>query len=369
MVAFMVASWYCYTRAGRQPALGRRGGARARCWRSSPRRRRHSSSPRSRFDACASLVSHWQREPFIASRRRSQRRGRSPGSSSSASSRSSFFVVPNWSDYRFYNWQMSVTRKPSYDLKSLVDRATWFPSPRHLHANVVRAGVWRTVHAAGLLARWRELRAGERLLVLWVSLGAAGADPARRRQRTPVRLLHPGVGRARVACARRGLQILPRAVEAIPSVAGAHGACRFCSLRPTWCSARGFGLRFLREISPNVRIAAALAIVFTALLFATWPRIPRALSSPIPGLRGAVLLVGAAVGRQPVPVRAMGGRPYLQELRGVASRSAGCCRRGRWFTANSRTVSRSKTASGRSSSAVGSATTRTGRAATMCDIF
>ena len=30
-------------------------------------------------------------------------------------------------DYRFYNWQMSVTRKPSYDLRSLVDRVTWFP--------------------------------------------------------------------------------------------------------------------------------------------------------------------------------------------------------------------------------------------------
>ena len=26
--------------------------------------------------------------------------------------------------YRFYNWQMSVTRKPSYDLRSIVDRIT-----------------------------------------------------------------------------------------------------------------------------------------------------------------------------------------------------------------------------------------------------
>ena len=37
------------------------------------------------------------------------------------------FVGPNWHDYRFYNWQMSVTRKPSYSLKSFIDRASWFP--------------------------------------------------------------------------------------------------------------------------------------------------------------------------------------------------------------------------------------------------
>jgi hypothetical protein len=37
-------------------------------------------------------------------------------------------------------------------------------------------------------------------------------------------------------------------------------------------------LAFLREISPNVRIAAAVAVVFTLVLYATWPRIPRLLS-------------------------------------------------------------------------------------------
>src|SRR5439155_1722925 len=37
------------------------------------------------------------------------------------------FVLPHWAEYRFYNWQMSVTRKPSYTLKSILDRVTWFP--------------------------------------------------------------------------------------------------------------------------------------------------------------------------------------------------------------------------------------------------
>src|SRR5204863_5455650 len=37
------------------------------------------------------------------------------------------FVLPNWNEYRFYNWQISVTRKPAYDLKSIIDRVSWFP--------------------------------------------------------------------------------------------------------------------------------------------------------------------------------------------------------------------------------------------------
>ena len=37
------------------------------------------------------------------------------------------FVLPNWTEYRFYNWQMSVTRKPEFTVKAFVDRASWIP--------------------------------------------------------------------------------------------------------------------------------------------------------------------------------------------------------------------------------------------------
>ncbi len=37
------------------------------------------------------------------------------------------FVVPFWTEFRFYNWQMSVVRKPAYTLRALVDRASWVP--------------------------------------------------------------------------------------------------------------------------------------------------------------------------------------------------------------------------------------------------
>jgi 4-amino-4-deoxy-L-arabinose transferase-like glycosyltransferase len=59
------------------------------------------------------------------------------------------FVGPAWQDYRFYNWQMSVTRKPSYDLKSLVDRLSWFPV---LHDVLTRMWV---VTALGFIG-WRR---------------------------------------------------------------------------------------------------------------------------------------------------------------------------------------------------------------------
>src|SRR5206468_10853389 len=68
--------------------------------------------------------------------------------------------------------QMSVTRKPTYDLKSLIDRVTWFPL-QDAFTRTWFVLALAAVHAAGLLVRWRELTSGERLLVLWVGLGAA----------------------------------------------------------------------------------------------------------------------------------------------------------------------------------------------------
>jgi 4-amino-4-deoxy-L-arabinose transferase-like glycosyltransferase len=37
------------------------------------------------------------------------------------------FVLPHWSEYRFYTWQMSVERKPEYTVRALVNRASWLP--------------------------------------------------------------------------------------------------------------------------------------------------------------------------------------------------------------------------------------------------
>jgi hypothetical protein len=81
------------------------------------------------------------------------------------------FVLPHWTEYRFYNWQMSVTRKPSYAIAALVDRASWLPL---VHDSFTR--MWVVLVAAALaittlVARWRTASPPERLLVFWFLLG------------------------------------------------------------------------------------------------------------------------------------------------------------------------------------------------------
>jgi 4-amino-4-deoxy-L-arabinose transferase-like glycosyltransferase len=83
------------------------------------------------------------------------------------------FVLPHWDDYAFYNWEMTVTRKPEYTIGAFLDRATWLPIVHGLFSQM-----WPIVvlGAAGLLSivnRWRIARPAERLLVLWILLGLA----------------------------------------------------------------------------------------------------------------------------------------------------------------------------------------------------
>jgi len=84
------------------------------------------------------------------------------------------------------------------------------------------------------------------------------------------------------------LQILPSALEQVPRrrallalpivLYGAYVV--FASI---------VRIAFLREISPNVRIGGALALIFAGVLYATWPRLPRALGERLT-MRGAIVL-------------------------------------------------------------------------------
>jgi 4-amino-4-deoxy-L-arabinose transferase-like glycosyltransferase len=82
-----------------------------------------------------------------------------------------FFVAPHWREFTFYNWTMTVERKPSYSLRDLRMRASWLPL-----AQDVFTRMWIVVGAAalaicGIAARWRRARPAERLLVLWIFVG------------------------------------------------------------------------------------------------------------------------------------------------------------------------------------------------------
>ncbi len=84
-----------------------------------------------------------------------------------------FFVLPHWSEYRFYNWQMSVTRKPAYSIGALVDRASWLPIVEGLLSRMWIELVIGSVALVTIGLRWRTARPAERLLVLWVVIGLA----------------------------------------------------------------------------------------------------------------------------------------------------------------------------------------------------
>ncbi len=184
------------------------------------------------------------------------------------------FVIPHWTDYRFYNWQMSVTRKPAYDAKSLFDRVTWFPI---LHDIFTR--MWFTVlvgltAAVGLLARWRHAAPPERLLGLWIALGTAELilhDVGNERR---FLIFVPALVALAALAMVRDRVLLPEAVATVPrTVALLSAPLVFFTLYVM--TGPLVRLLHLYEVGPNVRLAAALAALATAAIYATWPRVPR----------------------------------------------------------------------------------------------
>jgi 4-amino-4-deoxy-L-arabinose transferase-like glycosyltransferase len=283
MVAFMVVSWYCYTRGDDRAPWGIVAGACALL--------AFFTKAAAAFfvaaialDALIALVTQWKGG-------RSMRHTRPAlwtlaGLAIFGVIALGVFVLPNWSDYRFYNWQMSVTRKPSYDLKSILDRATWLPLQDAFTRTWFVIAIAMT-HAAGLIARWRELRSGERLLVWWVVLGAAELilhDAGNERRF--VFFIPAFVALASIALGR--LQILAGDVELVPRTR-ALLALPLVLYGAYVVFGAFVRIAFLREISPNVRIASGLAVLFTAVLFSTWPRLPRMVAAAIP-TRGVLLL-------------------------------------------------------------------------------
>jgi 4-amino-4-deoxy-L-arabinose transferase-like glycosyltransferase len=273
MVAFMVASWYCYVRADERPHWGFAAGAGALL--------AFFTKASAAFFVAAlgfdALVSILPLGAAAASSRNARAGAWTLGGLAVCGVAAlALFVLPNWSSYRFYNWQMSVTRKPSYDVKSLVDRVSWFPLQDAFTRTwfVLALGA---AYAGGLLARWRDLKRGERLLLLWVMLGAAELilhDASNERRF--VFFIPAFAALASLALGR--LQILPSSLEHMPR-RRALVALPLVLYGAYVIFAAFVRIAFLREISPNVRIAAALSLLFAGVLYSTWPRVPRALGS------------------------------------------------------------------------------------------
>ena len=293
MVAFIVASWYCSTRAETNAKWGALAGVCATL----------------AFFTKAAAVFYIgalgllvllppkggnYREHFVASAFRPNNLWTIGGLAISAGLIGIFFVLPHWSDYQFYNWQMSVTRKPSYDLASIVMRVSWFPILHDTFSRMWAALALGLFGAWGVVVRWREAGDGERLLLLWIVVGT-------------IELLIHDVGNE-----RRFVFLIP-ALIALASVVLARGSLlpagaaaisrRTVMLLAPFLLYSAYVLWgalarvvFLDEVYAHVlrapvRSAAIAAIVFTGLLIARWSVLAARLSERIWGPR----LIGAAL--------------------------------------------------------------------------
>jgi hypothetical protein len=201
-----------------------------------------------------------------------------------------FFVIPYWTEFRFYNWQMSVTRKPSYGLIAFVDRASWLPIVHDFFTRMWPVTLVAIAGVFGLLLRWREATGAERLLGFSLALGIAELivhDVGNERRLVfLIPLLVAGAAvvlprgdgllpaRAASVTRRQGLLALPLVLYA------AYVACGAIARLP-----------FLYEVRPAVRSGALAAVIVTALLYAAWPRVMAWLAAGRLTLRGTATLV------------------------------------------------------------------------------
>jgi 4-amino-4-deoxy-L-arabinose transferase-like glycosyltransferase len=290
MVAFMVISWYCYVRAQNSARWGWLAGVTALL--------AYFTKAAAAFyvaalaaDALISLV--WTRPEGSAETKRAARATLS-GLLLGGSLALAIFVVPNWEAYRFYNWQMSVTRKPSYGFRPLLDRVTWFPVLHDLFTRSWLLVVTGTAAVLGSLTRWRQTPPAERLLAWWIVLGAVELilhDVGNERRFV---FFIPALAALAALVLARDRSLLPafvatvgrrRAVLAVPVVAFSLYVVAAAILR----------IAFLYEIRPAVRLSAAIAALGTVLVYATWPRLPRWLSRERWTPAAALLVAGLVV--------------------------------------------------------------------------
>jgi 4-amino-4-deoxy-L-arabinose transferase-like glycosyltransferase len=317
MTALIVASWWAFTRAQMRPAWGAVAGvfallayftkAVAICYVAALG-----------LTALASLVGDGSRDGS-ETRPRAAALWTLGGLAAAGLIALVVFVGPSWQDYRFYNWQMSVTRKPSYDLRSIVDRLSWFPV---LHDVLTRMWVVAALGFIGWVTRLvsiHRLAPSERLLTLWIGIGIAEL------------LLHD------VGNERRFVLLIPALVATAALTLARDRAllpARFAALPRTrlllWAPVLGYvlyvlagaGVRLgaLYEVRPSVRMAGAVAVGSLALLVGFWPRMAGWLTRPWPPLGASAVAALVALGGVLQYAQWAGERSYFHV---TASRALG----------------------------------------------
>jgi len=301
MTALLVAAWAAYAAAERRPIWGAAAGAAAvLAWFTKGAAAFFLAAIA--FDAVVTLVR----------RRATARTTAPPGPTGDRSGAALWtlaglvvtaaivilaFVAPHWSEYRFYNWQMTVARKPTYTLDAFMQRASWLPIVQGIFSRmwlVVAAGA---IALVSVVAGWRTARPAERLLVLWVLLGLLELvvhDSGNERRY--VMFIPPLVALGALLVGS-GRTLMP--------AAAAHRSVRWLTLPVVLLLGYVvFGslvrLAFLDEIAAGnfrstARISAGVAALVAAWLVWKWPVVMGGLSRRHVPASAAVGLVGVAL--------------------------------------------------------------------------
>lgn len=296
MIGFMVMAWCAYALGDRRPWLGMAAGVLAVA--------AFFTKASAAFfvlalglDACWTLVRHVRgapgtRWPWAAPERAAALTLAAMAVTTGAALVA--FVIPNWSEWFFYNFRLYGGRRTLTGLSALVDHLSWFPIVHDFFTRMLLL-TWLSLAAVvnGMFDWWRR-RPGERLLWLWLVLGAAELvlhDTGNERRF--VFLVPAMVGSAVLLLVRDGRLLAERfrslsrrqTLIAVPASA--------LALFMAWGAL--VRLPFLYEARPGVRLAAVLAVVTLALAVVTWRRGLGAFMTRAWTLRAAAVAVGLMV--------------------------------------------------------------------------
>jgi 4-amino-4-deoxy-L-arabinose transferase-like glycosyltransferase len=296
MAAFIVASWYCSTRAERAPRWGALAGVMATL--------AFFTKAAAAFYVGALglvvLIGLLARNvPPEGDGRRKSALWTLAGLAVSFGIIAAVFVLPHWRDYQFYNWQMSVTRKPSYDLASVAQRVTWFPILHDTFSRMWGVLALGVLGGWGVMAHWRRATDAERLLFLWIAVGVLELlihDVGNERRL--VFLIPALVALASLVLARGSLLPAEAAHVSRRTLALLSPAIFYSAYVVSGAVARVPFLQevYAHELSQSVRLGAAAGLALGAIVIAGWPRVARTAAGRLwsPAVATAVVVLFAA---------------------------------------------------------------------------
>lgn len=278
MISLVVASWSCYAAARRRPALGIAAGILAVA-------AFFTKASAVFFLVGIGLDCCWALGRHLVARRRDAAVGMSPdvpreaaaalftaaGLIAASITALAIFVLPNLSEYLFYNVRLYGERRSASGIGVIIDRASWLPI---IHDFFTRMLVLTWVSVAGVvvtLFAWHRRPMGERLLWLWLVLGVAELilqDTGNERRFV---FLIPAMAGTTALVLARDFRLLPAGASTIsPARLWWAAPAVAYGLYVAWGAVAR--LPYLYEVRPGVRLAAALALVSLAGLIAGWRR-------------------------------------------------------------------------------------------------